>query len=436
MGRAPACLRAIKRGMVASNVSPFMAGNTMRRAIVIGGSLGGLFAGATLLRSGWDVTIVYRSGGRLEGRGAGLGVHPPMLQGLLAAGAEVDGGVGIAVGGRTAFAPDGSIVGELSMPQFCTSWGRLYAMLMAAFPEERIRFGMALAGFVEDHNGVTARFVDGSELRADVLIGADGVRSTVRRQMFPDIDLVSAGYIAWRGMVEEAALTPSTHAALFHRFGWGLLAREHILGYPVPGAFDDLTPGRRRYSFVWYRPVDSATTLAEMQTDSAGRVHSEGIPPQLIRPAVIAALRRDAEAMAPPVFAEIVRLCEQPLFQPIGDLESPAMRLGRVALLGDAAFVARPHVAKGAIKAGHDAIELAAALARETVEDGLARYDEARRPASAQAVAESRRLGAYIEGNGKRADPLTFMGENGGVESANRDDGGLFFDLLAKAGFG
>ena len=68
----------------------------MRRVIVIGGSLGGLFAGNTLLRSGWDVTIVERSRGRLEGRGAGLGVHPPMLQGLLAAGAEVDGSVGIA----------------------------------------------------------------------------------------------------------------------------------------------------------------------------------------------------------------------------------------------------------------------------------------------------------------------------------------------------
>ena len=58
-----------------------------------------------------------------------------------------------------------------------------------------------------------------------------------------------------------------------------------------------------------------------------------------------------------------------------------------------------------------------------------------RRPASAGIVAESRRLGAYIEGKTKRADPLTFMRENGGVESSNRDDGGLFFDLLAKAGF-
>ena len=63
----------------------------MPRAIVIGGSLGGLFAGAILMRSGWDVTVVERSGGRLEGRGAGLGVHPPMLQGLLAAGARSTG---------------------------------------------------------------------------------------------------------------------------------------------------------------------------------------------------------------------------------------------------------------------------------------------------------------------------------------------------------
>ena len=92
-------------------------------------------------------------------------------------------------------------------------------------------------------------------------------------------------------------------------------------------------------------------------------------------------------------------------------------------------------MAKGAIKAGHDAIELAAALADADLEDGLTRYDAVRRPASALIVAESRRLGAYIEGKGRRADPIPFMRENGGVETSNRDDGGLFFGLLAKAGF-
>ncbi len=311
-------------------------------------------------------------------------------------------------------------------------------MLSVAFPAERLRHGVALDSFVEDRNGVTARFADGSEARADVLVAADGFRSTVRRQMFPDVDLAYAGYIAWRGTVEEEALSPSARAALFHRFGWGLLDREHIVGYLVPGPLDDVTPGRRRYNFVWYRSADAATTLAEMQTDATGRVHSEGIPPQLVRPEVIAGLRRDAEAMLPPVFAESVRACAEPLFQPISDLDSPAMSRGRVALLGDAAFVARPHIGMGAIKASQDAMALAAALARADVadvEEGLARYDAARRPPDALIAAELRRLGAYIEGKAERVDPVAFMRENGGVDLSNRDDGGLFFRLLAEAGF-
>jgi 2-polyprenyl-6-methoxyphenol hydroxylase-like FAD-dependent oxidoreductase len=183
-----------------------------------------------------------------------------MLQGLLAAGAHVDGSVGIAVGGRAAFNRDGGIAGEIRMPQFCTSWARLYSMLSAVFPEQRIRRGAAVTGFAEDANGVTVCLADGSEIRGEAVIAADGVRSTVRRQFLPDVDLVYAGYVGWRGMVEEAALSPKTHAAIFHRFAWAPIKGEHILGYPVPGAGDDPTPGRRRYSFVWYRPVDPGTT--------------------------------------------------------------------------------------------------------------------------------------------------------------------------------
>jgi 2-polyprenyl-6-methoxyphenol hydroxylase-like FAD-dependent oxidoreductase len=384
-----------------------------------------------LHRSGWDVLVVERARDRLVGRGAGLGVHPPMLEGLLHAGARVDASVGVAVESRAAFARDGSVIAEIAMPQFCTSWARIYSMLSDAFPEERICRGVALTSFEQDAEGVTALLSDGGEARADVLIGADGIRSTVRRQLLPGVGFVDGGYVAWRGMVEERALTRETHDTLFHRFAWGLLPGEHILGYPVPGAGDDLNPGRRRYSFVWYRPVSHGSSLRDMQTDAAGRYHQDGIPPQAIRAELIAALRDDADRLLCPAWAEVVRKADQPLFQAIGDLESPRMVFGRVALLGDAAFVARPHVARGAIKAGHDAMALAEALSTAPVEEALQRYGDVRRPASVALVAESRRLGAYLEGKAERTvDPAAFMRENGGVEPSTVD-GGLFFRLLA-----
>jgi hypothetical protein len=119
-----------------------------------------------------------------------------------------------------------------------------------------------------------------------------------------------------------------------------------------------------------------------------------------------------------------VHKIDQPLFQPIVDLEPQQISFGRVALLGDAAYVARPHVARGAIKAGHDAIALADALANLPAEDALRKYDAVRRPANVAIVAESRRLRSYIEGKGERAaDPVQFMQENGGVEPSLVDGG-------------
>jgi 2-polyprenyl-6-methoxyphenol hydroxylase-like FAD-dependent oxidoreductase len=403
----------------------------MRRAIVVGGSLGGLFAACMLHRSDWDVVVVERGEGRLAGRGAGLGVHPPMLEGLLHAGARVDASVGVAVDGRAVLARDGSIAAEIAMPQFCTSWARLYALLSDAFQEDRIRRGVALVGFEQDAEGVTAHLSNGESIFGDVLIGADGVRSTVRRQLLPEVGLIYAGYVGWRGMAEERDLSPATHSTLFHRFAWGLIPGEHILGYPVPGKDDDLTPGRRRYSFVWYRPTE-ADTLRGMQTDRMGRHHKDGVPPTSIQPQFVAALRQGAATLLCSAWAEVVRLADEPLFQQIGDLEVPRMAFGRVALLGDAAYVARPHVALGAIKAGHDAMALAASLASAPVPVGLQAYDAKRRAANLAIVAESRRLGAYLEGQGERtADPVDFMRENGGVEFS-QVDGGLFFRLLAE----
>ena len=82
----------------------------------------------------------------------------------------------------------------------------------------------------------------------------------------------------------------------------------------------------------------------------------------LIRPAAIGDMRAAAERLLGPQLRAIVRLMTEPILQPIYDLESPRMAFGRVAILGDAAFVARPHVGAGVSKAADDAASLVKAL--------------------------------------------------------------------------
>ena len=411
----------------------------MKRAIVVGGSLGGLFAGCTLMRAGWDVTIVERTAGPLTGRGAGLGVHATMVQALLAAGANVDTTLGVPISGRTCFARDGSVMAHIHMPQFGISWGKLHSLLSAVFPESHIRRGVGVAGVTQNANGVTARLDDGSTVDAEVLVAADGLRSTVRRQFLPDVALVYAGYIAWRGLAEEAALAPATIAALFQSWAFAIPDGEHILGYPVPGEDNDVRVGHRRYNAVWYRPIDSDRELPDMQTGDDGTYYPDGIPPHAIRKDIVQSLYDDAEALLPATYVDVIKAITLPMFQPIGDLESPRIAFGRVAILGDAAFTARPHVAQGAIKAGHDAMELATALNdEETVEAALTRYDAVRRPAGQAVVDESRRLGAYLEGKlGRvRRDPEQVLRENGGIDPKDANvDGGVMVGLLKQLGY-
>jgi 2-polyprenyl-6-methoxyphenol hydroxylase-like FAD-dependent oxidoreductase len=149
---------------------------------------------------------------------------------------------------------------------------------------------------------------------------------------------------------------------------------------------------------MWYRPADYHRTLAELCTDAGGRCHGSSIPPPLLRPEVGAKVRADAHALLAPQIAALTDLIEQLFFQAIFDLESPRMARGRVALVGDAAFVARPHVGVGVTKAVLDGEALARELAAGAdAESALDAYDRSRRRFGSWLVARGRALGAYIE---------------------------------------
>jgi len=122
------------------------------------------------------------------------------------------------------------------------------------------------------------------------------------------------------------------------------------------------------------------------------------IPPPLIARAVVASMRAAARELLAPQFDAVIGLCEQPFLQPIYDLEVPHMAFGRVAILGDAAFVARPHVGAGVAKAAEDALALADALdAERDAGVALRRFEAARLPVGTKIIARARRLGAYVQ---------------------------------------
>ena len=365
------------------------------RAIVIGGSIGGLFAGLYLKRIGWDVTIHERVGEELGARGAGIVTHDELHDALVVATGNSEP-IGVHVSGRLVLAQDGSVVCESTRPQVLASWDQVWQRLRAC-SEESYRHGSTLVSFERRNKIVAARFSDGTVEEADLLVAADGIQSTVRKQIFPDVQPRYVGYIAWRGLVDEAELSRGTREQLFDRFGFCLPPREQMLGYPVDGPKVEGQP-TRRYNYVWYRPADPDRELPRLLRGADGHQYVSAIPPDKLHPTVVTEMRDAAVQLLAPAFAETVCKTRKPLLQPIVDLEIPAMTSGRVAFLGDAAFVARPHVGAGVTKAAGDARMLAEMLSTHaSVDDAVIAYNVERMAFGQRIVRRARHLGAYMQ---------------------------------------
>jgi 2-polyprenyl-6-methoxyphenol hydroxylase-like FAD-dependent oxidoreductase len=277
------------------------------------------------------------------------------------------------------------------------AWEGVYRLLRDAFPRAHYHRGRGVASFSQTEEAVVAHFSDGSIATGDLLVAADGIRSTIRQQCLPDIVPLYSGYVAWRALIPEIAFPPDIHRELFEYMTFCLPPGEQFLGYPVTGPNDDLRPGHRRYNVVWYRPAEVTTELRYLLTDDTGTTHAISIPPPLIRREAIAAMRSAAERLLAPQMREVVRLIDEPILQPIYDLETPRLAFGRVAIVGDAAFVARPHVGAGVAKAADDAAALVAALEGTEVEPALKLFEAARQPIGARIIEHARHLGAYLQ---------------------------------------
>ena len=341
--------------------------NNAKQAIIIGGSLGGLFAGNMLRTVGWNADIYERSEHDLDSRGGGIVLQPDVVEVFRRSGVDVQHmDLGVPSRLRTTWRKDGSVQHRGPAPQTQTSWSLIYSTMKAAFGQEHYHQGKKLVKIKDspETGQVTAIFEDGTSATGDLLIGADGNGSTVRQLLWPEAAPTYAGYLAWRGLVPENEV-PEAAKELVGNFDFANHHTEnggsHMLGYLVPGEGNDTRPGHRFYNWVWYRTADD-NTLADIMTDKEGRARGFSIPEGKLRDEWVTRVLKDADEFLPPNFRAMVRATEHPFGQAIRDLTVDAMVKGRVILLGDAAFIPRPHTAASTSKAAFNAIMLAEAL--------------------------------------------------------------------------
>jgi 2-polyprenyl-6-methoxyphenol hydroxylase-like FAD-dependent oxidoreductase len=364
------------------------------RAIIIGGSMSGLFSAAFLRQIGWQVDVYERSQVELVGRGAGITTHPELLEALEKSGADTHD-LGVEVEKRIALDRHGRVIAEKHLPQILTSWDRLQRLMRATIDEAHYHLEHTFERVEQDGSGVLVHFTGGKRERADLLIGGDGIRSSVREQVAPAVQPIYSGYYIWRGAPNEADLAQATRVSIFPYFTFFLPERQQVIGYPIAGLNNDLRVGHRRYNFIWYR-VGDAQELRRMCVDERGQQHDYSVPPPLIRKDLIAQMRAQAQEIMPPQFLDCLANM-QPFFTPIYDFSTAQLVFGRVALVGDAASSARPHMGFGMAKAGGDAQALAAALAsHDGIDAGLAAYNRTRQPIGEAIVLHGRKLGTHL----------------------------------------
>lgn len=360
---------------------------------IIGGSIAGCATAAALGRLGCEVHVYERSSGALRDRGAGILLPPALRDELIESGYLSPGFPTCKLECRLWIVADGSPAGRQLWRQpgvaAASNWGVLWRDLRSKIPDRQYHDGMQLVAIDTDGDGIVGSFADGSSETFDTLFGADGYRSLVRSYLSPSSRPAYAGYVAWRGTYPEERLTQRAAVELADsRDAWFLVgfAGGHAIVYTVPSFDDRIDSGHRRVNWLVYTAPPPGMDFAEPTS----------IPPGAVSADRYRSLDQLLDVAFPTDFQALIRASppEEVSIQPIYDQFLDSYVGGRVAVVGDAGSVCRPHTASGTTKTLEDARCLER-LGREHAgwDDLLAAYDAERSIAGAALVALGQRIG-------------------------------------------
>lgn len=360
---------------------------------IIGGSLSGCTAAIAFLRAGCDVEVFERSSHGLKDRGAGIDIPEPLRAELVAKDYVPSDYTFCKSILRWWQFPDGSRLGRRLWTQHshtaANNWGNLWSALRNRVPNDIYHEGKVLVDFDETETTVVARFADDTEREFDLLVGADGYHSEVRKELHPEAEPVYADYILWRGNYREAELDDTSLIEALDREDARLVVPfpgGHSIVYLIPDFGGASTPGNRRVTWGVYAPCPRALKLKGIESE----------PPGSITPEVFSDLQSLLAAHFPPAVADLIAHTqrEEVSIQPIYDSVVDTYISKRILLIGDAGTLTRPHTASGATKALEDALAIET-LGKEAgdLSELLSRYN-AQRCQRARIISEiSRRIG-------------------------------------------
>jgi 2-polyprenyl-6-methoxyphenol hydroxylase-like FAD-dependent oxidoreductase len=331
-----------------------------RSAIVVGGGISGLAAAIALRRIGWRVRLLERSP-RFAEVGAGISLWPNALRAL--------DQIGVGERIRAFAAPevntgirhrDGRFLARMDVDELTRRVGAVLVLHRAELlgvlvdaDEGRAEAGTDVTAVTSTQERAEVRYAGGVD-SADLVIGADGIRSVVRRAMWPQAKPPRyAGYTAWRLVTPPVSIVDAGETwGIGSRFGYAALPDGRVYCYATANvpegatAPDELAEVRARFG-TWHDPI-----------------------PRLLQ-AATSVIRHD--------------MYELP------DLSSYVS--GRAVLVGDAAHAMTPNLGQGACQALEDVATLATLLDRYEIPEALARYDAFRRRHTQAVVRRSRQAG-------------------------------------------
>lgn len=342
--------------------------------IIVGGGIGGIALAAALERVGISCEV-HEQANELREVGAGLTLWFNALialerlgvaERLLKLGSREDRfELRAPSGGVLAVTPVARAVKEFGVPGcICAHRVDLLRELLTLLRRTAVHVGSRCVRIQQEDNRVIARFASGKTKEADFLVGADGLHSVVREQLFGEAAPRYAGYTCWRGVTTLAGALPLAAGVAFEAWGCGRRFSIHHCG-----------AGRLFWYATHNQPANGADGPGGRKVDVQELFASWHEP----IPSVIAAT------------SEILRndILDRP--------PAASWGRGRVTLLGDAAHPTTPNLGQGACQALEDAVVLADQLRKRAVEPGMRQYENLRRYRANRITAKSFRIGQILQ---------------------------------------